>query len=150
MKLNTRSFYGGIAGRFLTAIAIVVGMLVVGTTANASTSSVSSTGGVLDISAYCSTHLPYQNPEQQLNVFPAGYRGDAHKNNWACTYNVFHVIPLIGYGDEIGGIPFPLPTTEHFPIDFNTLCKEQYPGTHARWIPAPATGYFGEPWACVN
>lgn len=134
-------------GRTLVATAaatiIVLGVGLSSGTARADTSLTP------DPVAYCETNLPdgMQTAVDGWQVQYDQLLGDSYKNNWQCEYWISYVIPWLSEDGDEEGFTLP-PVAQAFPIDWNAMCNQQFPGAWAVWIPAPVTGAAGAPWGC--
>lgn len=103
-----------------------------------------------DPAAYCETNLPFA-MQTAVNGWQVQYDqllGNSYTNNWRCEYWVSAVVPtLLGADGEEADFTLP-PFTSSTPIDWNSMCDQQFSGSWAVWIPGPVTGVAGAPWGC--
>lgn len=108
-----------------------------------------------DPQAYC-----IENPPDQLNVQEAGWTvifnklvGTPRKNNWQCRYHIYPTIPLANLEGDDGALPG-IPYYANFPINWNLMCRQQFPGSKAQYVSGPVGvvryGPYGAPWVCVG
>ena len=148
MNVMSRVISRGLAAA-TAASAIVAGASVaLPGTAQASTASQASTVLSPDPVAYCETNLPYamQTAVSGWGVQYDQLLGGTYQNNWRCEYWVSVTVPV---ASEEGEDDFTLPpVAQSIPVDWNTMCGQQFPGSWATWIPGPATDATGAPWGC--